>query len=143
MKLRYVFLTILLFLLVAIVLVPDFVKKGSHGSDLESLGIVFESSRDAPLNDPNTPGKFAGYTMNVDGSNVKRLTYNHYWEHKPQVSPDGSKILFSIHFSPGHVDETDPGWEIAIMNVDGTELRRLTNNIILIRTLNGIKMEQR
>jgi len=94
--------------------------------------IIFESTRDAPHSDPDfreNPQKYVElYIMDSDGGNVRRLTYNSFWEHKPEVSPDGTKILISIHYTPGRVNETDPGWEIAVMNIDGTGLTRLTEN---------------
>ena len=97
-------------------------------SKSEGLKIIFESSRDVPQG-ATFPQKYIElYTMNPDGSDVRRITNNLYWEHKPQVSPDGTKILITIHYSPENIDETDPGWEIAVMNVDGTELTKLTSN---------------
>ncbi len=96
------------------------------------LKIVFRSARDAPFDDPDfkaNPQKyFELYIMNLDGSNIRRITYNLFLEAQPDVSPDGKKILFSIHLSPGRVKETDPGWEIAVMDIDGNNFRILTNN---------------
>ncbi|MHC4759004.1 MAG: TolB family protein [Planctomycetota bacterium] len=34
------------------------------------------------------------YTMNLDGSNLKRLTTSSYWEVLPSFTPDGQHILF-------------------------------------------------
>ncbi len=97
-------------------------------SDFNGFKIIFESSRDVPQG-ATFPQKYIElYTMNPDGSNVMRITNNQYWEHKPQVSPDGTKILITIHYLPENVDETDPGWEIAVMNIDGTGLTKLTDN---------------
>lgn len=94
--------------------------------------IIYESAQDAPFDDPDfqeNPQKYMElYTKNMDGSDVKRITSNSYWEHQADVSPDGQKIVCSIHYSPGRVTETDPGWEIAVMDIDGTNLTRLTNN---------------
>jgi len=94
--------------------------------------IVFRSARDAPADDPdfqaNPRRYFELYIMNADGSDVQRITDNLYWESQPDVSPDGTKILCSIHYSPGRVRETDPGWEIAVMDIDGRNLQRLTDN---------------
>ena len=94
--------------------------------------IIFRSAMDAPMGDPDfqeNPQKyFELYVMNADGSDIQRITNNVYWEVQPDVSPDGQKILLSIHYSPGRVKETDSGWEIAVMDIDGKNLRRLTDN---------------
>ena len=97
-----------------------------------SLKIVFRSARDAPTDDPdfraNPQRYFELYIMNADGSDIQRITDNLYSEEQPDVSPDGKKILCSIHYSAGRVKGTDPGWEIAVMDIDGTNLNRLTDN---------------
>jgi len=58
--------------------------------------------------------------MNVDGSNVRRLTYNDAIDNKPSWSPDGTKIAFA--------SDRDGNSEIYVMNADGTNQTRLTNN---------------
>ena len=97
-----------------------------------SFRIIFRSAMDAPTGDPDfqtNPQKyFELYTINSDGSDIERITDNLYWESQPDVSPDGQKILCSIHYSAGRVKETDPGWEIAVMDIDGKNLKKLTNN---------------
>ena len=94
--------------------------------------IVFRSALDAPADDPdfqeNPQRYFELYIMNAEGSDIQRITDNLHWEAQPDVSPDGKKILCSIHYSPGGVRETDPGWDIAAMDIGGGNLRRLTNN---------------
>ena len=94
--------------------------------------IIYESVQDAPFDDPDfkeNPQKYMElYTKNMDGSFIKRVTHNEYWEHQADVSPDGSQIVCSIHYSPGRITETDPGWEIAVMDFDGSHMTRLTNN---------------
>ena len=99
--------------------------------DWDGLRIIFESRRDVPSGADNPQIYVELYTMAPDGTDLRRITSNRYWEHKPQVSPDGTRILITIHQSPEHVDETDPGWEIAVMNWDGTELTLLTDNDFL------------
>jgi Tol biopolymer transport system component len=71
--------------------------------------IVFMSNRDGP---------YQIYTMNSDGSGVRRLTFDGNDVH-PRWSPDGTKIVFA---------STREGAtrEIYVMNADGSELRRLT-----------------
>ena len=98
----------------------------------EEFRIIYESAQDAPVSDPDfleNPQKYMElYTKNMDGSDVRRITNNVYWEHQADVSFDGQKIVYSIHYSPGRITETDPGWEVAVMDIDGTNVTRLTNN---------------
>jgi len=55
------------------------------------------------------------YTMNIDGSNQKRLTFgDEAWS--PSWSPDGSKIIFA---SEGH---------IYVMNKDGSAIKKIIEN---------------
>lgn len=58
------------------------------------------------------------YTMNIDGTNVKRLTFAGKYNASPSWSPDGKKIAFA-GFAEGHFD-------IFIIDADGTNLKRLT-----------------
>ncbi len=62
------------------------------------------------------------YVMNLDGTDVARVTYSGGKDVEPSVSRDGSKIVF-VSFR----DEI--GGEIYSINVDGTGLRRLTHNV--------------
>jgi len=54
----------------------------------------------------------------VDGQNI--LTDNKGKEWHPDVSPDGSQIVF--------MSDRDGNFEIYVMNIDGSNQRRLTNN---------------
>jgi len=94
--------------------------------------IIFESVRDAPIFDSDyqlNPQKyFELYTMNVDGSNVQRVTNNSIWETQAEVSPDGKKILCSIISPAAIVEDVDSRWEIAIMDIDGGNPKKLTDN---------------
>ncbi len=54
------------------------------------------------------------YIMDVNGSNIKRITNNSTHDVYPSISADGSKILFVRNSS------------IYIMNIDGTGQKRLT-----------------
>jgi len=96
-------------------------------------------------------------TLNTDGSELKRLTENNYWDIYPRWSPDGTRILFlsfrekdldiyimdgdggsvKLLYDSGNHD-ADIDWQnnkivftaqscIWIMNEDGTEPERLTN----------------
>ena len=61
------------------------------------------------------------YTMNADGSNQTRLTFNSQWNGLPSWSPDGTQIAFYQH-------RTNNIWNIYVMNADGSNLQMLTDN---------------
>ena len=73
--------------------------------------IAFSSTRD---------GNFELYSMNVDGTDVVRLTHNRFQDVRPKYSPDGSQIAFTSTRDGNH--------EVYVMNADGSSLRRVTNN---------------
>jgi TolB protein len=65
------------------------------------------------------------YIMNADGTNVHQLTPSGGNSQGPSFSPDGKWVAFTAYFD--HYNE-DNGCEIYIIRIDGTDLRRLTNN---------------
>ncbi len=68
------------------------------------------------------------YVMNADGSNQTRVTNNSAWNFYPSFSRDGSKIAFSS-VAPGcPCTGTSDWWEIYVVNADGSNQTRLTNN---------------
>lgn len=73
--------------------------------------IVFHSNRD---------GNWEIYTMNSDGTNQKRLTFNDVSGAHPAWSPNGRQIVFH-----GYHDDTGG---IYVMDVDGNNQRRLTHS---------------
>ncbi len=83
--------------------------------------IAFVSNRDE--------GKGEIYVMNADGSNQTRLTTNTDVELDPAWSPDGTKIAFtSSRDFPGLTGNVGNGFEVYVMNADGSNPTRLTNN---------------
>ena len=86
--------------------------------------IVFQSDRDAGGN----PHNIEIYVMDADGSNQINLTNNLTMDEDPSWSPDGKRIVFSAQ-REGHVvhnlDITD---EIYVMDADGGNEQRLTEN---------------
>lgn len=78
--------------------------------------IAFQSIRD----DPNR--HFDIYIMHSDGSNVRRLTTNPAHDRFPSWSPDGKKIVFESNRD----SDSSATYHIYIMNVDGTEQKRVT-----------------
>jgi hypothetical protein len=76
------------------------------------MRIIFTSSRD---------GNHDIYSMNPDGTDVRRLTTHPAADYAPSVSPDGRTVVF--------VSERDGGNpEIYVMAADGQNQRRLTNH---------------
>jgi len=65
------------------------------------------------------------YIMNADGSNVRQLTPSGGNSQGPSFSPDSKWVAFTAYFD-NYSD--DNGCEIYIIRIDGTDLRRLTNN---------------
>ena len=76
--------------------------------------IAFVSDRDAP-----GTGTTDIYTMNPDGSDVRRLTTDSHSDDHPAWSPDGSKIAFD-----GFRDGSNA---VVVMNADGTGQTPITN----------------
>ena len=103
------FLTVSLITLVSIAVATPTVTAVSNGK------IAFVSQRD---------GNDEIYTMNADGSNVQRLTFDPIGSPKsdlsPVWSPDGTRIAF--------VSNRDGNYEIYVMNADGSNQQRLTSS---------------
>ncbi len=73
--------------------------------------IVFYSHRD---------GNTEIYTMNSDGTNQTRLTFNEASDSAPVWSPDGSQIAFN--------SKRDGNQEVYVMDADGSHQRNLTRH---------------
>lgn len=65
------------------------------------------------------------YIMNADGSNTRMLSPTGGNSQGPSISPDGAWVAFTSYFDKYNDDH---GCEIYIMRVDGTDVRRITNN---------------
>ena len=83
--------------------------------------IAFHSNREGRFN-------YEIYVMDADGGNLQILTDNRNDDSDPSWSPDGERIVFSSS-REGHVEDkfgiTD---EIYVMDADGGNQRRLTEN---------------
>ena len=67
------------------------------------------------------------YIMNKDGSNVRALTKNQFYEESPDWSPAGQKIIFTRQLRDSTDTSHAANGEIHIMNTDGGSVQRLTN----------------
>ncbi len=65
------------------------------------------------------------YIMNADGSNARMLSPTGGNSQGPSFSPDGQWVAFTSYFDKYGDDH---GCEIYIMRMDGTDVRRVTNN---------------
>ena len=84
--------------------------------------IAFASDRDEPF------GYFDIYVMNADGSNPQRLTENSNNDKDPSWSSDGKRIVFSARRDGHFENEFAITYEIYVMDTDGKNQQRLTNN---------------
>ena len=64
------------------------------------------------------------YTCNVDGTNQQKLTTTTGIELNVDISPDGTKLIYTLQTSPTDINT----WEIYLKNMDGSNGTKLTNN---------------
>lgn len=67
-----------------------------------------------------TSGTYQIYTIRLDGSERKRVTYNNNFDHDPAWSPNGNQIAFASYSASGA--------DIWIINADGSNPVRLTTH---------------
>ena len=90
----------------------------------DSKRIVFSSDRDAGGNHHN----IEIYVMDADGENQERLTNNLTEDQYPSWSPDGKRIAFSARRDGHFENEFGITHEIYVMDADGGNEQRLTEN---------------
>ena len=82
--------------------------------------IAFTSERD---------GNREIYVMDADGDNQRRLTNSRLVDWDPSWSPDGRHIAFTANGRPGDWGARGGDLEIYVMDANGTNLRKFTNNL--------------
>ena len=83
--------------------------------------IAFASERDGNLTSEI-------YVMDADGGNPQNLTNNPLYDMSPSWSPDGKRIVFSAHRDGHFIGEVGITEEIYVMDTDGGNQQRLTEN---------------
>ena len=99
----------------------------------DNTKIAFVSWRDSknPTYCDDGDCNFEIYIMDADGSDQHRITDNPAEDWNPSWSPDGMQIAFdSLRDEPRKPQDCGDycNSELYVMDVDGTEVRRLTNN---------------
>ena len=61
------------------------------------------------------------FSMNLDGTDLRRLTDNPKYDAEPVVSPDGKQVVFG--------SQREGDFDIYLMNIDGSGVRRLTDRV--------------
>ena len=88
--------------------------------------IVFSSDRD--MEGGEAAHNVEIYVMDADGKNQERLTNNPDEDKDPSWSPDGKRIAFSAKRDGHFRGEDGITYEIYVMDVDGGNQQRLTEN---------------
>lgn len=70
------------------------------------------------------------WVMDRDGSNKRRILHNGATNWAPSWHPDGKRIIFSSNMDDWreNIKQYGPNFELYIINMDGTELKRITYN---------------
>jgi TolB protein len=86
--------------------------------------ILYRASTPATA-EQSVPGQF--FRVRPDGASAGTIAGGPRHEYNQAYSPDGSLIAFDAHRKGGWESE-DGGWEVWVMNADGTGRRMLTRN---------------
>jgi TolB protein len=86
--------------------------------------VLYRASR-PPTTEDGALGEL--FRVRPDGSDAGTLPGGLRREYNPAYSPDGSRIAFDAH-REGSWESEDGGWEVWLMNADGTDRRPLTRN---------------
>jgi TolB protein len=124
--------------------VSDFLKKGARPRNITNSPAAIDDDADwsptrgkivftshAVTDNPQDSVTAEIYVINADGTGkASRLTHNIEEERAPTWSPDGTRILFMCRRGSPAPGGVLPTFELCVMNADGTDLRRLTNNAV-------------
>jgi Tol biopolymer transport system component len=83
--------------------------------------IVFEQLRERGLRSDIA-------SIPASGGPIRKILGSRAWETNPVPSPDGTRIVFSGNLDRGRGGRLSVNFEIYTMNVDGTDIQRITRN---------------
>lgn len=102
------------------------VYRGSHPTDPK----LIQRDKDLLALHLVVPLTFEVWVMNADGSNKRQVTKLDSASFAPFFMPDGKRIIFCTnYFDPERNNHRkQPNFDLAIINIDGTGLERVTYN---------------
>ena len=89
--------------------------------------IAFMSDRDGHVNILGGLLNYEIYVMDADGGNQQNLTNDPNSDSTPSWSPDGKRIVFASN-RDGNRDGNRENYEIYVMDADGNNQQRITDN---------------
>lgn len=113
-KFSIILLPLLLCVLIPVIIADSDIQENKSSATNSVKKIAFVSKRD---------GNCEIYTINDDGTDIKRLTNSKDDDLKPQWSPDGAKILY--------LSKNRKKYAIRVMNSDGTNQIKLANDCVI------------
>lgn len=102
-----------------------------HYIGVEGFAAKWSSDGNSFIYSSKISGNYEIYTCNTDGSNIQKITNSSFDETFPIYSPDGTQIAYCASFGAYNTPGNSSTYEIYTMNSDGTNISKVTNNIVM------------